>query len=277
MVYIFSGLVGAGVLAIIYFICRLDAVKLFFANLKYQATGLKQYWIFAIPFSIIYFIVCVYIIFSGDYKDSVLSTISNSTQIFILIFAVFVGYFAFLQASEGQFDKIKKEAGKISGGNGKLTKAKRLYIKAFKINNKESEVLLNLIEVLILLDKRQEVANYIKNADLLFEKDECTEDDDRADLLFLKALFSIFTENPSVADQKINELIVFINNKGIGINWNYKQIKASTKYSNLASDLKTKLDNLLFYLDGKLDVEQEKAFRDDKNYMLTNYKPSVLK
>lgn len=266
-------IIGAIVIIVLFSIIKLKKVKEFFINLKYQANGLKRYWIFVIPFILLYITTLVLVLYSSAPQD-ILNTISNLTQIFILTFAVFVGYFAFLENSENQFEKIKAEAINL-GRSGKLLKAKKYYIKANRINSKEQVVLLNLIEILILIDDNTEAKRFIKFAEQLFEKDDCIDDGDRTKLLFLKALLSIFNENSRTADDAIEKLVAVakeIEHKDI---WGYQEIQKSSKFADLKGEAKVKLNNLIFYLEEKLDPEQKKAFEAGTDYSLVNYKPNA--
>ena len=229
-----------------------------------RTTLIKKYWKFVISFSVI-------AVMSGSiiylYTENITNNLMLLVQALTLIFAIFVGYFAFQQVSEARLDKLI-EQGLENFQEGHYLRAIHSYEEAFRISPKNFSVLSNLQEC-YLLNKDDKSFN---EKDKILEE-ILIEDGEKIIYYYLRSAKYILREDLGNAKKRIKECVNFINNSEISfpIRWSFQELRKSKLYENLQGESKSIMDNFINYLQGVLNADLKDAF-EEGNYKLEETK-----
>lgn len=231
-------------------------------NFLSKAPLIKTYWLFIIPFVVItislYFIV---IIFSTKDREVYLSTLNHATT---LIFAIFVGYFAFLQVVENRLEKLR-EQGHTYFKQKSYLRAIEYYEQAYVINPKDFSILAELLEV-YLVQSDQKFDRKIVLLDKLV-----IEDKEKLIAFYLKTAKHLFRQDIGRANNEIVACLNFIKNKPTALTdriWDFSDIHEADIYKKLVGEAKNIFDNFLNYIQNGLNEEKKKNF-ENGNYTLS--------
>ena len=231
----------------------------YYNNFISSTPAIRRYWTFVIAFSLSVFISYILILNYSKNIDRILNILG---QISTLIFAIFVGYFAFLQVVENRIDKLKEE-GHRQLKEKAYDRAIKILEEVHSINISDFSNLAELIEI-FLIQKYYE--KFDKKISLL-EKNIV---DKKEKLLFfyLKIFFYVFKEHISDAKQYIDQLVEFRKtNPNILPSWDFSDLQNSESNQSLQGDSKKYSDNIINYLRGGMSIEDKQKF-ESGNYLL---------
>ena len=235
-----------------------------YKNFLGRAPLIRKYWQFVIPFTIFsavaYILVCNYTLAENLAKN--LTILGHWVT---LLFAVFIGYFAFLQVEENRFDKLK-ELGTMYFKNSSYIRALEAYVAAASINPRDWNMLSEMLETYLAVNDYQNFDEKI----ILLER--CTlEAREKAVLGYLKATRHLLELDIGRAKKEIAYCVKSMQEcgKSSGRFWSFKEIKESLAYQKLVGESKTIFDNLVRYLLQELDEKNRQAF-EAENYILNN-------
>lgn len=251
-IILFYAFTGA-VLTLIFF--RLKVIKTYFLT---KAPLIKKYWLFTIPYIFLSIIAYVVII-----NNSPVSNISNNltiiNQITTLIFAIFVGYFAFQQVVENRFDKLK-EQGHLYFKQQSYLRAIQYYEEAYLINSRDFSLLAELLELYLAIqnfNKFDEKISFLEKLRI--------EDYEWSTLYYLKITESIFEKNLGQAESTLKEYLKKSKKNPLILmhfSWDFSDIRKSEPCKLLKGDLKTIFDNFIVYLNKGFDDVKKTQFEN---------------
>ena len=225
-----------------------------------KTTLIKKYWKFVISFLTISIIsgIIVYL-----YTENTTTNLMLLTQVLTLIFAIFVGYFAFQQVSENRLDRLK-EQGHLHLRRLEYLRAIKSFEEAFLASPKNFNILANLQECYIIV---QDTKNFNEKKELI-EK-IIIEDREKIIFYYLKSTDYLIKQDLGKAKEELAECIKFIGSSNLLLlsGWNFSDITKSDSYKNLSGESKKILDNLISYLQGILSGNEKKEF-ESGNYAL---------
>jgi tetratricopeptide (TPR) repeat protein len=178
-------------------------------------------------------------------------------QILTLIFAIFVGYFAFLQVVEGRLDKLEERA-YFELKQRSYRRATQYYEEAYIINPKDSSVLSNLLELYLILEDYNNFDEKINQLQRI-----SIEEKEKVALLYLQVAEFLLKQHLHEAKEEIKKLVQFIEKHPMALNhfnWNFSDIQDSEVYKRINGESKTIFDNLIKYVSRKLSNEQKNNF-----------------
>lgn len=226
---------------------------------------LKRYWIFVLCFvvftSLTYWSVLAFA--PDSHRDM---AINIAGQCLALIFAIFVGYFAFLQVVESRLDKLKEKALQAFK-NKTYSRALQYYTEANAIDPRDHSILSNLCEVMLLLKKYSEFHDRVR----LLEK-VCIESQEKLSLFYLRALEHLIKKRLGEAEEEISLAVNYIkaNPKSLSLfSWDFSDLQQADVYSQMTGDPRKMLDNFIKYLNMQLDDSDRQRF-ESGNYTLVS-------
>jgi hypothetical protein len=222
---------------------------------KERAPLIKRYWKLVIPLvgltAISY--VAIYMFAYSEANIALVGQISG------LILAIIAGYIAFTELGESRFDKLE-DSGMEEFREMRLKSARLKLEEAHAIKPKDLTVLSNLLELYIIEGVYEKfdgkVSHYRRS--IIEETDELT-------ILYLLALKELVQDHPKDAKEKIKDIIQYVTLHSRArdtFGWNNKELKQSETYKSLSTDTKTLADNVLAYINKKLDEDKELRFAD---------------
>lgn len=225
-----------------------------------KTTLIKKYWKFVISFLVISILSGITIYF---YTENTTDNLILLVQVLTLIFAIFVGYFAFQQVAENRLDKLKEQGYKHLQKSEYL-RAIKSFEEAFSISPKNFTILSNLQECYIII---QDTKNFNEKKELI--KKIIIEDREKIIFYYLKSADYLIKQDIGKAKEEIVECIKFIKGSNLFLfsSWNFRDIIKSNSYKNLKGESKKILDNFISYLQGILNEDQRKEF-ENGNYTL---------
>lgn len=225
-----------------------------------KTTLIKKYWRFVISFIIIGSVLGGAIYF---YTENITDNLILLVQTLTLIFAIFVGYFAFQQVAENRLDKLE-EKGYVHLKKREYLRATKSYEEAFSIAPKDFSVLSNLIECYLII---QDDKNFNEKKELI--KKIIIEDREKLVFCYLESANFLLKQDLGKAKGEIKECIKFIKSSGLSFHssWDFRDIKNSELYKNLNGEAKKIFDSFINYLQGILSEDQKKEF-ESGNYAL---------
>lgn len=232
-----------------------------------KAPLIKKYWIFVVPFILVSIIVYTLVIYLSP-KESLGNNLTILNQATTLIFAIFVGYFAFQQVIEYRLDKLKEQAN-LYFKQPSYLRAIQYYEEAYAIDPKDFSLLAELLEVYLCIGEFKKFDEKIGRLEKLI-----VEDYEKSTVAYLKVcehllkqdLGSVKTELKSYIDlvQKNPEVLE-------RFRWDFSDICKCDSYKNLEGDVKAIFDNLVSYLNKKLDEDKKKRY-ENGDYILKEEK-----
>lgn len=226
-----------------------------------RASLVKQYWKF-----VVFFIPVVLLSYVGVWlfvpEAQVGNAINVVGQISTLTFAVFVGWFAFIQVFENRIDKWKELAREYFTA-GKYRRAKNLYEQVYLGAPGDFGSLSELVELYVVAG---DDTSFDAKITALHEAE--LEDEDTLVTLYLRVANSVLKEDTGTARSHVDKLMMVCRENPHGLlkfAWDFDALKYSQRYKTLQpSDAKRILDNLIAYLDGELSLEHKSVFESGK-------------
>lgn len=220
-------------------------------NFRTRAKVIQRYWTFVIPFCLSSIVAYVLIIaFSPESKTELYVNILGQGT--TLIFAIFVGYFAFAQVAASRFDNLM-EQGRNELNNQNFVRASSTFEQALTIEPKNYSALSNLLELYIIngnYTQFDEKINYLKKIGV--------EPREKLIPLYFYALKELLQSHLLEARAAISDTIQYTKEHPRALatlRWSFIELRASEPYKNLKGETKRILDNYLRYLERGLGNE----------------------
>ena len=183
-------------------------------------------------------------------------------QVTALVFAIFVGYFAFLQVIENRIDKLQDE-GYTHFKAKDYSRATKIYEQVFSINTKNFSALSNLLELYLCqrdFEKVKSKLNFLEKSTL--------DQRDHLVVFYIKIASFILQEYPAEAKTVIIKLIDFKkNNRSLVINWQFNDIKQSPAYTSIEENFQKLFNNVTLYLQNGFSPEDLDKFEAGNYYL----------
>lgn len=226
---------------------------------------IKSYWIFVIIFTIS-IVIAYTLIFKLSQPNNLSVHLTVLGQISALIFAIFVGYFAFLQVSINRFEKLEKDAYNYFKSEDIKT-AIVYYEQALSLQPKDFKTLGNLMEA-YLID-----GQYDKFDAKLPLLNKCTlEEYQKISICYLEIAKFLLQKRIGEGQDKIKECIEMIKNNPDLLRknvWDFSDMQKSELYKKLSGEVKTTFDNFIKYLEKQMDEKQKFEF-EGGNFLLNS-------
>lgn len=238
--------------------------------IKNRALFIKNYWQFSIFFvclSITAYILIFYFFTEKDLNIA-LSVVNTALTI---IFAVFVGYYAFMQVAEIRVDRNREEADRYLVAKNYFRAALK-YEELFIMNPNDYHSLSNLLEIK-LIDGEDE---YFQ---LHIDKLQKTviEPSENITCFFLKIAKELFLQRIGDAKIQIHLLVKFVNGTPNALSnhkWSYNEVRSSERFQDLTGEALEIFQNVIKFLENKLKGDEKEAF-EKKDYALAKYKKRI--
>ncbi len=241
-----------------------SGIKNVYKRFSNRAPLIKRYWLFVVPFFILS-VLLFFLLLKYSPANMVSTYTTILSQFLTLIFAIFIGYFAFLQLIENRADKLH-ELGDNYLREKSYLRAISYYKEAHSIDSKDFSILANLAELYLII---QDFISFEEKLDLLNKS--VIENSEKIIPLYLKATEYLLKQHKLNATEEINRCVNFIKkcpNALIHFSWNFSDVKNSPAYLILDGELKDIMDNFIKYLSKELNPEQKERF-EAGNYLLT--------
>lgn len=228
----------------------------FFVSLKQMAKLIKKYWSFIFFFvftsGIGYALIFYY---APSVNQSMVIGLYN--HFVNLTFAIFVGYFAFLQVVENRLDKLREEADRYLIDK-RYPRAIDLYEKCLAINSDEFDIWTNMLE-LYLIDGRYE--KFDEKIGIAKKKKKYSENE----IIYLYLLFAKNTLKEDIGGAKeiIRDILEYIKQQPnvLGqVRWGFEDMRGSDKFNSLGESTKKMYNNLADYLLRKMPPDKKMRF-----------------
>lgn len=250
-------LLGAFILGGIVAICLRKPILNFYQKFNKKSPIIRKYWSFVIIFFLTLGIIYWFVLTSYLSSENIQRCLDIVGQIATLIFATFVGYFAFLQLVEARIETLKKD-GIAYLRDGQYIRAIKKYEEAYSIDGKDFDSLANLTEVYLIVKDFESYENKI----IFLEKIAL----DKKDHLVCKYLIIasyLLRQRLSDADNEIKKLVVYKEkNPSMTVTWDFRDVKNGDTYKELkeGSEAKKKFDEMVGYLTNRLSPEDKTKF-----------------
>jgi hypothetical protein len=219
----------------------------FFAR---KARTIRQYWLMV--FAVLLIAVAGYIIAHYLWNENlvVLDIVLNVWgQIITLLFAIMVGYIAFLQMIEGRFDKLI-EVGRERFGKPEYYRARIAFREACSIKPNDFDALSELTE-LYLVSGDEEFTEALERLEKL-----AVEPREKITSAYLVATQHLLREDIGTARTAVAELVKRRQIAPQSFSWNFKELRKSERYGNVKNGGKQMLDSLINYLSHNLSPDK---------------------
>jgi tetratricopeptide (TPR) repeat protein len=236
-------------------------------KLKLKASLVKAYWRFVIIF--VLFATLLYLgvfLFSSEKYLSI--CLAFVGQVLALIFAIFVGWYAFIQVTEGRIEKSGEQA-HVYFKEGSYKRARELYEKIFLIAPKNFSNLTELQELNLITGNNSGFVDKEKKLE-----EAAIEDDEFLVIFYLQIMNLLLKQDLGNAESKIDECLAFSTQNPRALSqlaWSFTELKTSEAYKKLKGDPKKIADNFINYLSNTLNEEQRKKF-EEGDYRGENWK-----
>jgi tetratricopeptide (TPR) repeat protein len=247
-------LVGAVIGGLIVALSRKPA-KTAWGNFKNRAQLIKRYWAFVVPFVGVSILAYALVIILTD--DILLRELYINVlgQTVTIIFAIFVGYFAFLQVAESRLDKLAQQGDDEMNG-GKLVRATSAYEKALAIDPSHYRVLSNLSELCLIM------GNNVRFEELLPRLEKVTKDPgERIAYLYLRSLEHLLKTHITEARSAIGEVVDYAKANPRALetfSWSFDDLRKADVYKELKGEARVILDNYIRYLEENLASDRQR-------------------
>lgn len=232
-----------------------------------KAPLIKKYWVFVAPFTLLSLIIYILVLFLSP-RESLDTNLTLLNQASTLLFAIFVGYFAFQQVVEYKLDKFKEQANMYFKQPSYL-RAIQYYEEAYFINPKDFSLVAELLEVYLCVGeyrKFDEKISWLQR--LVIEAYE------KSTVAYLKICQHLFKQDLGSAKTELKNYIDLVQKDPevlVQFRWDFSDIRKCELCKKLDGDVKTIFDNLIMYLNKNLDEEKKKRF-ENGDYMLKEEK-----
>jgi len=231
-----------------------------FKRFRQRPPVIKKYWYFVAPFSFSLIILYSGLFFLIEDNVKIELYINVLNQFSTLVFAIFIGYFSFLQVIENRADKLKNEAHNYLHPSIKdYARAVKNFEDIVAIEPNDFYNLANLLETYLIQKDFQSFhvrMDHLKKC-IFTPKDNLV-------YYYVMILYFLLKGHHDDADLYVNELIQYTKaNSEITMNWNFGDFKSSDTYSNslkTESDGRRKFDNLLKYITKTMSAEDRAIF-----------------
>ncbi len=244
-----------------------DKIKEIFSKIYTRAMLVKGYWIFSI-FFVISTLLTYWLIVRYSNKLNINRNISILNHMSALLFAIFVGYYAFLQVMEGKLDKYK-EIAYAHLKEREYNKARQYYEKAYAVDPKDESVIVNLTELYLILNDFKKFDLKIK----LIKSNGFLESSDEIIYSYLKAAKYLLKQELGEAKKVIKDMVTKTKGESWSKIWNFHDIKDSETFKRLDGESKTIFSELIEYIQDATGVEKRKAFEEKFGEKLKTTKP----
>lgn len=243
-------------------------------TLKQKPPTIKRYWYFVIPFFIL-LITSYMVLLNFYFQDQKLNLYTDIlNQISALIFAIFIGYFSFLQVIQNRADKLKQEGTHyLNPRNRDYARAIKTFEEIVSIEPNDFHNIANLLEAYLIkkdFKSFETHRNHFKKC-LFSDKDELV-------YQYVMILYYFLRGHNVDADRHIAELVDFTRkNPEVTINWNFGDFTSSPTYTDsleAGTDVRLKFDNVLSYLNKNMSAENVVRF-ESGDYTLRVPTPTV--
>ena len=232
---------------------------------------IRNYWILSVIFVLIAVLsyILVFRYAPPERLDTYLQILSTALT---LLFAIFVGYFAFAAVVDNRFYKFKEIAAQYIDNN-EYPRAIEQYEEAFKIKKNDPTLLMNLTESYLITKNDPKFLLFIP----ILEK-EVISDREKLVCYFLKAARELLvTQNLANAKLIIEDSIKYIKENKNALPsfwWGFSDIKHEGYYTELRADDEAKIifDNYVKYLSKNLSDEHKSMF-ESGNYKIVEPTP----
>lgn len=218
-----------------------------------RAPLIKRYWLFVVPF-FIGVIIVYYLLYKYSLSEQLGNNLSIAGQLIALIFAIFVGYLAFLQVNISRVDALKSSA-REELKDGAYPRAVKLYEELFSINSKDFYALSELLEVYLI---QKDHVSFSEKIDFL--RKNSLSDKEKKVVLYLEFSFQLFQSGPEAATTKAEEMVTKFSKTQKNIFWDFDDIKKSDMYKNLQTPTRIMFENFTRYMDGTLQLDLLEKF-----------------
>jgi|SRR5688572_10013447 len=220
---------------------------------------IKRYWTFVVPFTVLSVAAytAVWIFVPVVNRDAALDVLGVAMT---LIFAIFVGYFAFLQLAENRLDKL------IEQGDRELyeksySRAIGSYEKALSIDPKNYHVLSNVLELYLMTGDSVAFEERLPRLGL-----NGVEHYEKLVYLYLCALKYLLIGHTIDARAAIQDAVEFVKQHPEALDrlrWNFSDLRESKIYQDLQGESKELLTNFVRYLERGLGADRQRFENGD--------------
>lgn len=231
-------------------------IKKLIKNFFSKAPLIKKYWVFVVPFIVISLIAYILVINLSSRED-LSNNIAILNQATTLVFAIFVGYFAFQQVIEYRLEKLNEQGYNYFKRKSYL-RSIQYYEEAYAINPKDFSLLAELLEVYLCLGDFRKFDEKINQLERLV-----VEDYERSTIAYLRACKLLFKQDLGSAKTEIKSYIELLAKKPSTIllfRWDFSDIQVCDLYVKLDGEAKTIFDNFVSYLNKNFDEVKKKRF-----------------
>lgn len=228
-----------------------------------KAPIIRKYWSFVIPFSLILGII-YFLIFKYVAQSDISNYLSLVGQIAALVFAIFVGYFAFLQLVESRVTNLKQKGYEYFKKRA-YTRAIGIYEQVISIDTKDFYNFAELLELYLI---QKDFVSFDEKIKLL--EGNALDKKDYLMLFYLKISKDLLREHLAEAKEQITKLVDFKKkDPSILVSWDFTDIQNSPPYIALPAggEAKTIFVNLIQYLTPSMEEGNRDRF-EGGNYSL---------
>lgn len=243
------------------------SIRWVFKHARYKASFIKPYWQFSIIFAVVG--VIVYLLVFWLSPESTIDVAINVTNTSLtLVFAIFVGYYAFMQVAENRVEKYKEEV-QLHIHNRDYIRAALICEKVYKINPKDFWALSNLLEIRLITGEDEWFLAHIEEL-----HDTVKEHWEQVAYYYLKIIRDLFKQHISETQASIKLLLEYIRKNPDSLErnkWAYRDVKMCDCFKQLTGDSKKIIENVIRYLERGMNDDEKKYFSDG-DYTLEKYK-----
>ena len=221
---------------------------------------IRRYWSFVLIFCVI-LLVTYLLVFKYSPKSEIEIYLNVISPVATLVFAIFIGYFAFLQLVESRMTTLKQEGFNYLKQKG-YARAVKIYEQVASIDVKNFYNMAELLEIYLF---QKDFTKFDEKISLL--RKNTLDERDSLILFYLKISRYLLKENLLEAKEEINKLIIFSKKNPRFFNiWDFSDMRSSATYTNLSDgEVKKILDNLIQYLSASMSPENKTKF-ENGNY-----------
>lgn len=238
--------------------------------IKNRAFFIKHYWQFSISFVCLSIAAYIFIFTFFAEKDLNIAVSVVNTALTI-IFAVFVGYYAFMQVAEIRVNRNREEADRYLNEKNYFRAALK-YEELFIMNPNDYHSLSNLLEIKLIDGKDEYFQLHIDEL-----QKSVIEPSENITCFFLKIAKELFLQRIGDAKIQIHFLIKFVNENPNALSnhrWSYNDVSSSKRFQDLTGEALEIFQNVIKFLENKLKGDEKEAF-EKEDYALTEYNKRI--
>lgn len=223
------------------------------------------YWKFVIPFVVLvcFSYVAVFIFVTEQKQEIIINLVG---QMATLIFAIFVGWYAFIQVINSQAEKTIERAHEYFV-SGAYERAKKLYLEAYNLKPDVFSNTAELVELYIVTDSDEDdLKSKLKQLETVALGYR-----EKLVVFYLKTISSLLREDLGTANSHILATIRYVDEHPTekGIHWEFAELKNSKRFKDLkpGSEALVKINNYLKFLEKSLPAHELLRFKEG-DYLL---------